>query len=101
VLTLEGKCSYWRAKPAHFVGHLPPGPVPYDLLERATQDVLAELRGEQVRNRVRPALTGMAQKLYNSGRARIRVKIYHKPTESLHRPIKAVIAEAKAGLRNA
>jgi len=42
-----------------------PGPVPYDLLERATQDVLAELRGEQARNRVRPALTGMAQKLYN------------------------------------
>ena len=42
-----------------------PGPVPYDLLERATQDVLANLRGEQVRNRVRPALTGMAQRLYN------------------------------------
>ena len=42
-----------------------PGPVPYDLLERATQDVLANLRGEQVRNRVRPALTGTAQKLYN------------------------------------
>ncbi len=44
---------------------LEPGPVPYELLERATQDVLAELRGEQARNRVRPALTGMAQKLYN------------------------------------
>ena len=25
VLTLEGKCSCWRAKPAHFVGHLPAG----------------------------------------------------------------------------
>src|SRR5258708_1673346 len=23
VLTCEGKCSCWRAKPAHFVGHLP------------------------------------------------------------------------------
>jgi len=44
---------------------LDPGPVPYDLLERATQDVLADLRGEQARNRVRPALTGIAQKLYN------------------------------------
>ncbi|GHO51454.1 helicase-related protein [Ktedonospora formicarum] len=44
---------------------LDPGPIPYDLLERATQDVLATLRGEQARNRVRPALTGMAQKLYN------------------------------------
>src|SRR6266487_3659818 len=42
-----------------------PGPVPYELLERATQDVLANLRGEQARNRVRPALTGPAQKLYN------------------------------------
>ena len=44
---------------------LEPGPVPYDLLERATQDVLANLRGEQARNRVRPALTSTAQKLYN------------------------------------
>ncbi len=44
---------------------LEPGPVPYDLLERATQEVLAQVRGEQVRNRVRPALTGTAQKLYN------------------------------------
>jgi hypothetical protein len=42
-----------------------PGPVPYDLLERATQDVLANLRGEQARSRVQPALTGIAQKLYN------------------------------------
>jgi Helicase conserved C-terminal domain len=42
-----------------------PGPVPYDLLERATKDVLATVRGEQARNRVRPALTGTAQKLYN------------------------------------
>src|SRR6266568_4954276 len=23
LLTCEGKCSCWRAKPAHFVGHLP------------------------------------------------------------------------------
>ena len=23
VLTCEGKCSCWRAKPAHFIGHLP------------------------------------------------------------------------------
>ena len=44
---------------------LEPGPVPYDLLERATQEVLANLRGEQARNRVRSALTGTAQKLYN------------------------------------
>ncbi len=44
---------------------LDPGPVPYDLLERATQDVLANLRGEQARSRVQPALTGVAQKLYN------------------------------------
>jgi SNF2 family DNA or RNA helicase len=42
-----------------------PGPVPYDLLERATQEVLASLRGEQARSRVRPALAGLAQKLYN------------------------------------
>ncbi len=42
-----------------------PGPVPYELLERATHDVLAQVRGEQARTRVRPALTGMAQKLYN------------------------------------
>lgn len=44
---------------------LEPGSIPYDLLERATQDVLANLQGEQARNRVRPALTGIAQKLYN------------------------------------
>lgn len=44
---------------------LEPGPVPYELLERATQEVLAQVRGEQVRNRVRPKLTGTAQKLYN------------------------------------
>src|SRR6266496_1431998 len=25
VLTCEGKCSCWRAKPAHFIGHLPVG----------------------------------------------------------------------------
>jgi SNF2 family DNA or RNA helicase len=42
-----------------------PGPVPYDLLERATQEILANVRGDQARNRVRPALTGVAQKLYN------------------------------------
>lgn len=42
-----------------------PGPVPYELLERATQDIVANLQGEHARSRVRPALTGMAQKLYN------------------------------------
>jgi hypothetical protein len=42
-----------------------PGLVPYDLLERATQDVLRALRGEQTRVRTRAALTGTAQKLYN------------------------------------
>ena len=35
------------------------------------------------------------------GRARIRVKIYHKPIEPLHRPTETMTAEAKAGLRNA
>ncbi len=46
-------------------GRFDPGPVPYDLLERAIQEVLTAIRGEQARNRVRPALTGIAQKLYN------------------------------------
>jgi superfamily II DNA or RNA helicase len=44
---------------------LDPGPIPYDLLERATQDVLATLRGEQTRMRTRPPLTRLGQKLYN------------------------------------
>jgi len=35
------------------------------------------------------------------GMARIRAKIYHKPIESLHRPIEAVTVEAKAHWRNA
>ncbi len=42
-----------------------PGPVPYELLERATGDVLASLRGEQARSRTRPAMSGLAQKLSN------------------------------------
>lgn len=44
---------------------LAPGPIPYELIERATQDVLATIRGEQARVRVRHALTAVAQKLYN------------------------------------
>lgn len=44
---------------------LEPGSIPYDLLERATQEVLLSVRGEQARNRIRPALTGKAQQLYN------------------------------------
>lgn len=42
-----------------------PGPIPYELLERATQDVLKAIQGERVRVRTTPALTGIAQKLYN------------------------------------
>lgn len=44
---------------------LPPGPIPYDLLERATQDALQALQGERTRARTPVALTGPAQKLYN------------------------------------
>ena len=60
IRTLYTMIACSREEPRH-----DPGPVPYDLLEHATQDVLSQVRGMQVRNRVRPALTGTAQKLYN------------------------------------
>ncbi len=42
-----------------------PGPVPYDLIDKATQDVLIAIQGEQARIQTRAALTGVGQKLYN------------------------------------
>ena len=42
-----------------------PGPIPYDLLERATRDALQSLQGEQTRARTQVPLTGATQKLYN------------------------------------
>lgn len=60
VRTLYAMISCAREEP-----RVEPGPVPYTLLERATQDVLRALRGEQARVRMRAALTGTAQKLYN------------------------------------
>jgi hypothetical protein len=44
---------------------LEPGPVPYELIERATQDVLEAMRSEQARLRTKVPLTATAQKLYN------------------------------------
>ncbi len=44
---------------------LEPGPVPYELIERATQDVLEVMRSEQARLRTKVPLTATAQKLYN------------------------------------
>ncbi len=41
------------------------GAPPYDLIERATRDIVATLRGEQARTRTRPPMTGATQKLYN------------------------------------
>ncbi len=42
-----------------------PGPIPYDLIERATRDALQALQGEQTRARAPVPLSGAAQKLYN------------------------------------
>ncbi|MGH2484422.1 MAG: hypothetical protein ACRDHE_00270 [Ktedonobacterales bacterium] len=42
-----------------------PGSVPYELIERATQDILETIRGEQARLRLRTPLTATAQKIYN------------------------------------
>ncbi|HEY7782938.1 MAG TPA: hypothetical protein VIC85_22290 [Ktedonobacterales bacterium] len=42
-----------------------PGPVPYELIERATQDVLETIRSEQARLRLKVPLSATAQKLYN------------------------------------
>ncbi len=42
-----------------------PGPIPYELLERATRDVLEAIQGERARIRTDVPLTGTAQKLYN------------------------------------
>jgi hypothetical protein len=42
-----------------------PGPVPYELIERATQDMLEVMRSEQARLRTKVPLTATAQKLYN------------------------------------
>jgi hypothetical protein len=42
-----------------------PGPIPYALLERATQDVLTAIQGERARIRTTPALMGVTQKIYN------------------------------------
>lgn len=42
-----------------------PGPVPYELLERATQEALQTLQGDQARVRTPAAMSGAAQKLYN------------------------------------
>ncbi len=42
-----------------------PAEPPFALIERATQDILATLRGHQAKARTRPPLSGTAQKLYN------------------------------------
>ena len=41
------------------------GPVPYEFIERATQDVLEAIRSEQARLRLKVPLSATAQKLYN------------------------------------
>src|SRR6266487_4416876 len=49
LLMIEGKCSCWRAKPAHFVGHLPPakqinqGLIRFSSLWRKARDDVAEV----------------------------------------------------------
>lgn len=50
---------------AHDEPRIEPGPVPYELIERATRDVLEAIRGEQARMRMKVPLTTVTQKLYN------------------------------------
>ena len=42
-----------------------PGPIPYGLIERATQEALQSLHGERTRARAQVPMTGATQKLYN------------------------------------
>lgn len=42
-----------------------PGPIPYDLIERATQEALQSLHGERTLARAQTPMTGATQKLYN------------------------------------
>jgi superfamily II DNA or RNA helicase len=44
---------------------IPPGPIPYELIERATRDALQALQGERAQARRPVPLAGAAQKLYN------------------------------------
>jgi len=43
----------------------PPGPIPYELLERATHETLTALRGEQTHARTTAPMRGVAMKLYH------------------------------------
>lgn len=49
----------------HSEERMPPGPIPYELIERATRDILVTIQGEHARLKTPAPLTGVAQKLSN------------------------------------
>src|SRR6266487_149552 len=55
LLMIEGKCSCWRAKPAHFVGHLPAAPLSLNKVQalalfRIMLSHLAQIAGDELHN---------------------------------------------------
>ncbi len=60
LLMIEGKCSCWRAKPAHFVGHLPAAPLSLNKVQalalfRIMLSHLAQIAGDELHNEREPA----------------------------------------------